>query len=318
MADPGRKGDPARTVERTYLVLTLLTTLASSFIWGINTIFLLDAGLSNAEAFAANAFFTVGQVIFEVPTGVVADTRGRRLLVRARRRDAAPGDPPVPRHVAGPRAAVGLGDRLDPARPGVHVLLRRDRGVARRRPQGDRLHRPPRARLRPGPGRRRRGDARRDRVGRAHRPGDEPRRARTSSGPRCSGSRCSWRIRFMHDLGFTPQRDIGPVAAVRNVITGLDRRRLPQPAGALADARRAVHLRHRHLRLLRRPALPARSCTATRPRTASPAWPPRSSPGSRSSAASSCPGCAASSDGGPSALLVGGMLNVGPARRCSG
>jgi len=71
--------DPARTVERTYLVLTLLTTLASSFIWGINTIFLLDAGLDNAGAFAANAFYTLGQVIFEVPTGVVADTRGRQF-----------------------------------------------------------------------------------------------------------------------------------------------------------------------------------------------------------------------------------------------
>ena len=71
--------DDARTVERTYLLLTLLTTLAASFIWGVNTLFLLDAGLSNAEAFAANAFFSAGQVIFEVPTGVVADTRGRRL-----------------------------------------------------------------------------------------------------------------------------------------------------------------------------------------------------------------------------------------------
>ncbi|HTI28773.1 MAG TPA: MFS transporter [Methylomirabilota bacterium] len=77
-ATPARN-DPARAVERTYLVLTLLTTLASSFIWGINTIFLLDAGLSNVEAFAANAFFTVGMVIFEIPTGVVADTRGRQL-----------------------------------------------------------------------------------------------------------------------------------------------------------------------------------------------------------------------------------------------
>jgi len=71
--------DSARTVQRIYLLLTLLTTLAASFIWGINTLFLLDAGLSNTEAFAANAFFTVGQVIFEVPTGVVADTRGRRF-----------------------------------------------------------------------------------------------------------------------------------------------------------------------------------------------------------------------------------------------
>lgn len=71
--------DAARTVQRTYLALTLLTTLAASFIWGINTLFLLDAGLSNTEAFAANAFFAVGQVIFEVPTGVIADTRGRRF-----------------------------------------------------------------------------------------------------------------------------------------------------------------------------------------------------------------------------------------------
>jgi MFS family permease len=69
----------ARTVQRTYLVLTLLTTLAASFIWGINTLFLLDAGLNNTEAFAANAFFALGQVVFEVPTGVVADTRGRRF-----------------------------------------------------------------------------------------------------------------------------------------------------------------------------------------------------------------------------------------------
>ena len=54
-------------------------TLAASFIWGINTLFLLDAGLSNLEAFAANAFFTAGMVLFEVPTGVVADIWGRRV-----------------------------------------------------------------------------------------------------------------------------------------------------------------------------------------------------------------------------------------------
>jgi hypothetical protein len=52
-------------------------TLAASLIWGINTIFLLDAGLSNLEAFAANAFFTAGMVIFEVPTGS-SPTIGRR------------------------------------------------------------------------------------------------------------------------------------------------------------------------------------------------------------------------------------------------
>ena len=68
----------SRRVQKVYLCLLLLHTLAASFIWGINTLFLLDAGLSNTEAFAANAFFTAGMVIFEVPTGVVADMCGRR------------------------------------------------------------------------------------------------------------------------------------------------------------------------------------------------------------------------------------------------
>lgn len=70
---------PARRIQRIFLTLTLGNTLAASFIWGINTLFLLDAGLSNLEAFAANAFFTAGMVLFEVPTGVVADGWGRRV-----------------------------------------------------------------------------------------------------------------------------------------------------------------------------------------------------------------------------------------------
>jgi MFS family permease len=69
----------ARRVQRIYLTLLLGNTLAASFIWGINTLFLLDAGLTNFEAFAANAFFTAGMVIFEIPTGVVADTVGRKV-----------------------------------------------------------------------------------------------------------------------------------------------------------------------------------------------------------------------------------------------
>jgi len=68
----------SRRIVRTYISLTVLSTFASSFIWGINTLFLLDAGLTIAQAFIANAFFTAGEVIFEIPTGVVADTRGRR------------------------------------------------------------------------------------------------------------------------------------------------------------------------------------------------------------------------------------------------
>src|SRR4029450_10226918 len=68
----------SRKVQRTYLTLMLFNTLAASLIWGINTLFLLDAGLNNTEAFAANAFFTLGLMLFEIPTGVIADLRGRR------------------------------------------------------------------------------------------------------------------------------------------------------------------------------------------------------------------------------------------------
>ena len=71
--------DAAKSMVRVYLTLTLLSTLAASFIWGINTLFLLDAGLSITAAFAANAFFTGGQVLFELPTGIIADTFGRRM-----------------------------------------------------------------------------------------------------------------------------------------------------------------------------------------------------------------------------------------------
>src|SRR5512132_4151726 len=70
-----------RAVQRTYLLLLLGNTLAASLIWGINTIFLLDAGLSNLAAFAANAFFTAGMVLFEVPTGIVAVTLSPSTLL---------------------------------------------------------------------------------------------------------------------------------------------------------------------------------------------------------------------------------------------
>ena len=78
-ADGGPAGATPTSIKRTYYVLLLGNTLAASLIWGINTIFLLDAGLNNLEAFAANAFFTAGMVAFEVPTGIVADMWGRRV-----------------------------------------------------------------------------------------------------------------------------------------------------------------------------------------------------------------------------------------------
>lgn len=68
---------PERVI-RSYLVISGLFTLSASLIWGINTLFLLEAGLSIFEVFIANAVFTAAMALFEVPTGVVADTRGRR------------------------------------------------------------------------------------------------------------------------------------------------------------------------------------------------------------------------------------------------
>jgi MFS family permease len=68
-----------RGIVRVYLVSTGLFALATSLIWGVNTLFLLDAGLDIFQVMIVNAAFSAGQVIFEVPTGVVADTIGRRV-----------------------------------------------------------------------------------------------------------------------------------------------------------------------------------------------------------------------------------------------
>lgn len=66
-------------VLSTYYTIAGLYTLAAALIWGVNTLFLLDAGLDIFEVFVANAAFTAGSVVFEIPTGVLADTGGRRL-----------------------------------------------------------------------------------------------------------------------------------------------------------------------------------------------------------------------------------------------
>ena len=63
---------------RRYYTYAGIYTLAASIIWGVNTLFLLSADLSLTEVFIANAAFSVGTVLFEIPTGVVADTIGRR------------------------------------------------------------------------------------------------------------------------------------------------------------------------------------------------------------------------------------------------
>jgi MFS family permease len=67
-----------RRIRTIYLVLGGFVWLPTSLIVGVNTLFLLDGGLSNVEAFAANAIYTLGLVLFEIPTGMIADTWGRR------------------------------------------------------------------------------------------------------------------------------------------------------------------------------------------------------------------------------------------------
>ena len=69
----------SRQVVNTYYTLTALYTLSVSVIWGINTLFLMAAGLDIFQVMLVNAVFTAGMVLFEVPTGVVADTIGRKV-----------------------------------------------------------------------------------------------------------------------------------------------------------------------------------------------------------------------------------------------
>jgi MFS family permease len=68
----------SQAVLRSYFAISGVYTLSASLIWGVNTLFLLDAGLDVFGVFVAGAAFTAGNVLFEIPTGVVADTVGRR------------------------------------------------------------------------------------------------------------------------------------------------------------------------------------------------------------------------------------------------
>ena len=70
--------DDAKRIVRTYLTLTGLFNGALALIWGVNTLFLLKAGLDIFHVMLVNAAFSFAEFVFEVPTGVVADTLGRR------------------------------------------------------------------------------------------------------------------------------------------------------------------------------------------------------------------------------------------------
>ena len=66
-------------IIRTYYTITALFNFAMSLIWGIDTLFKMGAGLDIQHVLLTNAAFTLGSMVFEIPTGVVADTLGRRV-----------------------------------------------------------------------------------------------------------------------------------------------------------------------------------------------------------------------------------------------
>ena len=121
-------------------------------------------------------------------------------------------------------AVLGVGDRVGAARARLHVLLRRGRGVARRRADGDRLHGQPRDGVRP----RRRscgGVAMLGGLGARRR--DRP---ATNLGVPFLIRAGVLVVMFvvaallMHDLGFTPERGENPLQATRTRVPRVDRR----------------------------------------------------------------------------------------------
>jgi len=68
-----------RRVIGAYLSSSALFVLATSLIWATNTIFLMQVGgMTIFQVMLINSIFSVAQAIFEIPTGVVADTIGRK------------------------------------------------------------------------------------------------------------------------------------------------------------------------------------------------------------------------------------------------
>ncbi|MDR3686142.1 MAG: MFS transporter [Coriobacteriia bacterium] len=69
----------SRRVIFAYVSTGALFTLAASMIWAINTIFLINLGhLTLFQVMLVNTAFLISQALCEVPTGVIADTIGRR------------------------------------------------------------------------------------------------------------------------------------------------------------------------------------------------------------------------------------------------
>ncbi len=70
----------ARSIVAAYLSSSVLFALATSLIWATNTVFLMQVGgLSIFHVMLVNAAYVIAQAFFEIPTGVIADTLGRKV-----------------------------------------------------------------------------------------------------------------------------------------------------------------------------------------------------------------------------------------------
>ena len=121
------------------LSLTLLSTFASSFIWGINTLFLLDAGLTITRGIHGK------RILYRRTSHLRNPDRHRRRHTRPanfispRNRDAVCNDHRVSLALADQGAVLGVGGRVGVTRTRIYFLQRRDGGVAGRRTQGCRF-----------------------------------------------------------------------------------------------------------------------------------------------------------------------------------
>jgi MFS family permease len=71
--------EASKKIVNTFLMLSGMFTLSASLIWGINTLFLLRSGLNIFQVFIVNGIYSASMAVFEIPTGVFADTLGRKL-----------------------------------------------------------------------------------------------------------------------------------------------------------------------------------------------------------------------------------------------
>jgi MFS family permease len=67
-----------RRVVNVYVISAALGTLAASLIWGVTTLYQMASGLNIFQVMLVNTAWTFGMIVFEVPTGVIADTIGRK------------------------------------------------------------------------------------------------------------------------------------------------------------------------------------------------------------------------------------------------